>query len=221
MRKRRKLRAKELSGKKLNAPIDAYKFLEKLPTDRMAYLMAETRNSAALSKIKAYLTSGGHCERELPVVREELTRIGMPAGPKFDDGDRADVRVAIERPRQDAGRAGKDAAESFPESKSRPKQKEPKSKDKKAAARARRRHTMRCCRCREANGKEQTRSAAKAAAKAAKHAAKSDRRNNCAGSGKKKAHAAKEAIFVVRSDELRNISVENVRKGVAILFAAI
>jgi len=29
--------AKELSGKKLNAPIDAYKFLEKMPVDRLGY----------------------------------------------------------------------------------------------------------------------------------------------------------------------------------------
>ena len=47
--------AKELSGKKLNAPIDAYKFIEKMPADQIGYLLAETRNSGALSKIKAYL----------------------------------------------------------------------------------------------------------------------------------------------------------------------
>jgi len=33
---------KELLGKKVKAPIDAYRFLEKLPLDRMAYLLAES-----------------------------------------------------------------------------------------------------------------------------------------------------------------------------------
>src|SRR5579862_4242204 len=42
---------KELSGKKLNASIDAFKFLEKVQVEKLAYLLAESRNSAALSKI--------------------------------------------------------------------------------------------------------------------------------------------------------------------------
>ena len=40
---------------RLQRPIDAYRFLEKLPLDQMAYLLAESSNSAALSKIRAYL----------------------------------------------------------------------------------------------------------------------------------------------------------------------
>src|SRR5229473_6938446 len=76
--------AKELAGKKLNAPIDAYKFLEKMPADRMAYLLAETRNSAALSKIKAYLHKWRPLRAGVAAVREELKRIGMPEGPKFE-----------------------------------------------------------------------------------------------------------------------------------------
>ena len=39
--------AKELSGRKMNAPIDAYRFLEKMPLDQVAFLLAESRNSAA------------------------------------------------------------------------------------------------------------------------------------------------------------------------------
>src|ERR1700740_3551253 len=42
---------KELIGRKLNAPLDAYKFLEKMPVDRIGYILAESNNSAALSKI--------------------------------------------------------------------------------------------------------------------------------------------------------------------------
>ena len=76
--------AKELSGKKLNAPIDAYKFLEKLPVDRLGYLLAETRNSAALSKIKAYLHKWRPLRAGISTVRDELKRIGLPEGAKFD-----------------------------------------------------------------------------------------------------------------------------------------
>jgi len=39
----------------MNAPIDAFRFLEKLPLDQIAYLMAESNKSAALSKIRAFL----------------------------------------------------------------------------------------------------------------------------------------------------------------------
>jgi tRNA nucleotidyltransferase (CCA-adding enzyme) len=75
---------KELAGKKLKAPIDAYKFLEKVPVERLAYLLAESRNSTALSKIRAYLNKWRPLRLGIPGVREELARIGMLAGPKFD-----------------------------------------------------------------------------------------------------------------------------------------
>ena len=76
--------AKELAGKKLNAPIDAYKFLEKAPVEKLAYLLAESRNSTALSKMRAYLNKWRPLRSTIPLVRDELTKIGMPAGPKFD-----------------------------------------------------------------------------------------------------------------------------------------
>src|SRR5881397_836010 len=44
---------KELLGRKMNAPVDAFRFLEKMPLDQIAYLMAESNKSAALSKIRA------------------------------------------------------------------------------------------------------------------------------------------------------------------------
>src|SRR5580700_8222636 len=40
---------KELIGKKMNTPIDAYRFLEQMPLDQIAYSLAESTNSAALS----------------------------------------------------------------------------------------------------------------------------------------------------------------------------
>jgi tRNA nucleotidyltransferase (CCA-adding enzyme) len=75
---------KELVGKKMNAPIDAYKFLEALPQDQMAYSLAESRNSAALSKIKAYLNKWRPMRSGLPIVANELAALGMERGHKFD-----------------------------------------------------------------------------------------------------------------------------------------
>src|SRR5271166_341916 len=46
---------KELTGKKTKTPIEAYRYIEKLPMEYVAYLLAESNNSAALSKIKAFL----------------------------------------------------------------------------------------------------------------------------------------------------------------------
>ncbi len=76
--------AKELSGRKMNAPIDAYRFIEKMPLDQVAYLLAESRNSAALSKIRAYLNKWRPIRIGLPTVGNELEALGMARGPKFD-----------------------------------------------------------------------------------------------------------------------------------------
>jgi len=76
---------KELLGKKMKAPIDAYRFLEKLPLDQMAYLMAESNKSAALSKIRAYLNKWRPVRLGLPGVAAQLEALGMPRGPKFDN----------------------------------------------------------------------------------------------------------------------------------------
>jgi len=75
---------KELIGRKLNSPADAYKFLEKLPVDRIAYLLAESTNSAALSKIRAYLHKWRPIRAALPMVANELEALGYARGPKFD-----------------------------------------------------------------------------------------------------------------------------------------
>jgi tRNA nucleotidyltransferase/poly(A) polymerase len=76
--------AKELSGKKMAAPIDAYRFLEKMPTERIAYIQAFSSNSGAVSKIRAYLNKWRPMRQGLTAVANELTAIGMPASPKFD-----------------------------------------------------------------------------------------------------------------------------------------
>jgi tRNA nucleotidyltransferase (CCA-adding enzyme) len=76
---------KELTGRKVAAPIDAYRFLEKLPLDQTAYLLAESRNSAALSKIRAYLHKWRPVRIGLTTVANELQALGMERGPKFED----------------------------------------------------------------------------------------------------------------------------------------
>jgi tRNA nucleotidyltransferase (CCA-adding enzyme) len=76
---------KKLLGKKVNTPIEAYRFLEGLPLDQMAYLLAESNNSAALSKIKAYLHKWRPVRIGLPAVVNELTTLGMARGQKFDE----------------------------------------------------------------------------------------------------------------------------------------
>jgi hypothetical protein len=75
---------KELSGRKANTPIEAFRFLEKLPLDQTAYLLAESNNSGAISKIKAYLNKWRPIRSALPTVATELEALGMARGAKFD-----------------------------------------------------------------------------------------------------------------------------------------
>jgi len=75
---------KELLGRKMNAPVDAFRFLEKMRVDQIAYLMAESNKSAALSKIRAFLNKWRPIRNGLPAVVSELEALGMPRGPKFD-----------------------------------------------------------------------------------------------------------------------------------------
>src|SRR5262249_6219945 len=66
-------------------PIDAYRFIEKLPLEQVAYLLAESSNSGALSKIRAYLNKWRPLRAGLPTVGNELEALGMARGPKFDE----------------------------------------------------------------------------------------------------------------------------------------
>jgi tRNA nucleotidyltransferase (CCA-adding enzyme) len=75
---------KELTGKKTKTAFEAYRYVEKMPLEVVAYLLAESNNSAAVSKLKAYLHKWRPIRQALPVVVNELEAIGMPRGPKFD-----------------------------------------------------------------------------------------------------------------------------------------
>jgi tRNA nucleotidyltransferase (CCA-adding enzyme) len=76
--------AKELTGKKTNAAIDAYNYIEKLPMEQVAYILAESNKSAAVSKIKAFLHKWRPIRMALPVVSAELEALGMARGPQFE-----------------------------------------------------------------------------------------------------------------------------------------
>jgi tRNA nucleotidyltransferase (CCA-adding enzyme) len=76
--------AKLLSGPKTASIPDAYAFLEKTPLDLLAYLLAESSNSKAVSKIRAYLNKWKPLRQGLPAVGIELEAIGLEHGPKFD-----------------------------------------------------------------------------------------------------------------------------------------
>jgi tRNA nucleotidyltransferase/poly(A) polymerase len=75
---------KELVGKKMQAPVEAYRFLEKLPVEQTAYLLAESNHSGALSKIRAYLHKWRPIRGGLTQVGNELEALGMARGAKFD-----------------------------------------------------------------------------------------------------------------------------------------
>lgn len=75
---------KELVGRTMKVPIETYKFLEKLRLEQIAYLMAESNNSTALSKIRAYLNKWRPIRSSLPLVVNELSALGMERSPKFD-----------------------------------------------------------------------------------------------------------------------------------------
>ena len=68
----------------MQAPVDAYRFLEKLPLEQIAYLLAESSKSGALSKIRAYLHKWRPIRVALSQVENELEALGMPRGAKFD-----------------------------------------------------------------------------------------------------------------------------------------
>jgi tRNA nucleotidyltransferase (CCA-adding enzyme) len=75
---------KDLAGKKTKTPIDAYRYIERLSMEHVAYLLAESNNSAAISKLKAFLHKWRPIRLALPVVGNELEALGMARGPKFD-----------------------------------------------------------------------------------------------------------------------------------------
>jgi len=169
--------AKELSGRKLDAPIDAFKFMEKMPADRIGYLLAESRNSGALSKIKAYLNKWRPLRAGITAIRDELKRIGMPEGPKFD----AVIEQMFALQLTGRGKTPEEREKTLRKLsgiKEPPKQKEPKSKEKKGGKGSEKAHDALMKMQGKHKGKPAEAKAAHkmAAAKPAKPAAKSKKK---------------------------------------------
>jgi tRNA nucleotidyltransferase (CCA-adding enzyme) len=75
---------KMLTGPKTASPRDAYAFLEKAPLELLAYILAESNNGKAVSKIKTYFSKWKPIRQALPGVATELELLGMERGAKFD-----------------------------------------------------------------------------------------------------------------------------------------
>jgi tRNA nucleotidyltransferase (CCA-adding enzyme) len=75
---------KLLIGRKTNVPRDAYKLLEETPLSDLAYVLAESSNTKAKSKIRNYIQKWRPMRMSLPSVVTELEALGMARGPKFD-----------------------------------------------------------------------------------------------------------------------------------------
>jgi tRNA nucleotidyltransferase/poly(A) polymerase len=75
---------KLLNGPKTASVRDAYAFLEKTPVDFLGFILAESSNGKAVSKIRNYLNKWKPMRQALPGVAAELEALGMERGPKFD-----------------------------------------------------------------------------------------------------------------------------------------
>jgi len=75
---------KLLTGRKTASPRDAYAFLDKARLDFMAYILAESSNGKAVSKIRNYLNKWRPMRQALSSVATELEALGLERGPKFD-----------------------------------------------------------------------------------------------------------------------------------------
>jgi len=75
---------KMLTGKKTEAPGEAYAFLERTPAHLIVYIMAESSNSKALNKVRNYITKWRPLRQGLPSAMAELEALGVARGPKFD-----------------------------------------------------------------------------------------------------------------------------------------
>jgi tRNA nucleotidyltransferase (CCA-adding enzyme) len=122
---------KILAGPKTASPRDTYAFLEKTRQDLLAYIVAESSNSKAVSKIRNYLFKWKPMRNALPGVAAELEAIGLERGPKFDkvleDFFQAQLLGKARKPEDHAGI--KEAPKKIEE-----KKKPEKEKSKKGAA---------------------------------------------------------------------------------------
>jgi tRNA nucleotidyltransferase (CCA-adding enzyme) len=71
-----------LRSRQTESPRDAFNFIEKLPSDVLAFAQAEFPNPRVGSKIRNYLHKWRPLRQSLPAA--ELEALGVPRGPQFD-----------------------------------------------------------------------------------------------------------------------------------------
>jgi len=126
---------KTLKGRKTASPRDAFYFLEEVPAEILAFVLAEFKPSKAVAKIRQYLTKWRPLRAALPVG--ELEALGVERGGKFDKilQDLFHLQLMGKgRNPQDRVRLLRQLAGIKPESKK--KEKEPKKKGKEGPAEA-------------------------------------------------------------------------------------
>ncbi len=75
---------KLLISRKMKAPRDTFNLLEKSPLDLLAYILAESSNTKAKARLRAYFQKWRPLRANLPAAVAELETLGMARGPKFD-----------------------------------------------------------------------------------------------------------------------------------------
>jgi len=84
LEKESKRLVKMLASRKTATPRDAYRFLQEVPLEMLAYTLAEASNAKVLGKIRNFLYKWRPLRQALPSAAAELEALGMPRGPKFD-----------------------------------------------------------------------------------------------------------------------------------------
>lgn len=75
---------KLLISRKMKAPRETFNLLEKTPLELLAYILAESSNTKAKAKLRAYFQKWRPIRANLPAAITELETLGMARGPKFD-----------------------------------------------------------------------------------------------------------------------------------------
>jgi tRNA nucleotidyltransferase/poly(A) polymerase len=73
---------KALKGRQTEAPKDAYRYIERMPRDVMAFVQAEHANARVNNKFRSYLQKWRPLRLSLPAG--ELEALGVERGPQFD-----------------------------------------------------------------------------------------------------------------------------------------
>jgi tRNA nucleotidyltransferase (CCA-adding enzyme) len=73
---------KSLKGRQTESPVAAYRFLDALPREVMAFVLAENADVRASNKIRNYLQRWRPLRQSLPAA--ELESLGIARGPEFD-----------------------------------------------------------------------------------------------------------------------------------------